>query len=248
MADVDQLGHIGDALFFLVSVHQHLDRSLLAPGLGHHIQLALVVDDEDGLDVQHGAHSGHRAADPAPLMEVVQIAHHEAVAHIFLLFFQPGGVFFDGHAGSPVHEGHRRQDPLALGGGKGVHQDELSVGEFLPELGRGDLHVVEGGGEAGGHTQIENVVAGFQQRLPRVDIIIGRDLGGVDLRALFLCREKSVAVLVVIRRLGVAGKHLAVDDILHRDDPEIILLVNMGGDIRRRIRENQIVIHSWRSC
>ena len=82
MSDGDQF--LVDALLTQL-LGDGVDGSLTATGLGAAFQLALVVDAQQGLDVQHGTNQSGGGADTAAALQVEQVVHGDLVAQVQLI-------------------------------------------------------------------------------------------------------------------------------------------------------------------
>ena len=118
----------------------HLGTSCLANILHH-----AVLDGDDGLDVQHGAHHGGGCADAAAFAQVLQgvdaAIQADAALHLVQALGDGGGI----HAVGGQTDAVEQQQALADGGGHGVHHIHLA----LKILG-GDAGGLVGAGEPGG--------------------------------------------------------------------------------------------------
>ena len=110
-------GVILHALLLGIALHQRLQRLLHTARLAHDLQLALVVNNEQRLNVQRAADHRHRAGYATALVQVVQVARHKAVADILCVLAQPLRVFGKGHTRLAVLRGGNGQHALPRRGG-----------------------------------------------------------------------------------------------------------------------------------
>ena len=134
-----------------------------------------------------------------------------------------------------VLHGPQHQQTLPQRGPQGVHQADLPLGEVLVQLVRRQLRAVEGAADARGHPHKENVQALLQDGPHDLDIVLGIDLRGGDLRALPHGPIEGLPVKAACVQAGMAG---AVDKVGEGDDGNIVLLRQLCGQIGGGIRDN----------
>ena len=114
----DDLRDALDAHLSDVVLQQTLEGRVAASRLSDHLELALVIDDEEWLDVEDASDQRDGSGDAAALVQVAEITDGEAVTHVRNLLAEPGCIFFKRHAVCLIHGGAVCDDALPAGRGE----------------------------------------------------------------------------------------------------------------------------------
>ncbi len=217
-------------------VGQGPDGGLAAHGLIRDHDAAFLVPPQDGLDVEDGGDDRLHAGDAAAPLQVHEIVHGEDLHHVGPEPIQLPQDLLDIRARLLELLGRQHQQPLPQGRAPGVEGFDAPVGVLLPHLtGRQDRGPV-GPADAGGHADIEHVVACGGLPLEDLPKGFGIDHGGggraarLQVRVVFLVGE-GFRVQAALLRPAV------VDEVKgHHADPQ--LLTEGRRQVGRGIRPN----------
>ena len=94
-----------------------------------------VVDPDDGLDLEYGAHQRLNTADPAAVRQVLERLQRVDDLRVGSDLLEPLEDFFQLPAGAVRPRGHQHLEPLATGEGHGVPGIDLGLGLFAADPG-----------------------------------------------------------------------------------------------------------------
>ena len=216
-------------------IPQLLVRSLGATGLTHVLHHT-VLDGDDGLNVQHGAHHGGGGADAAALLQILQGIQTGVDADIVLDLVQAlgdgGGIQTLVCQSDAVLE----QQALADGGGHGIHHKDLAL-EFLG----GDAGGLVGAGELGGQGDDHGGVTIVDDLLHSLLPGGGSDLAGGGV--LLLAGGQHFVELLVAQVHGI-GEFLLAEADGQRDMNNGQLLAFTGQHVGCGIND-ELDSHIW---
>jgi len=142
-------------------VYKGVQCRALAAHLAAHHDVAGVVTFEQGTDAQRFAGDGHHAGNAARVMQEHQVVNHEAAAGVRdeVVHLLHGGL--EGLTRVAHLQGLNNRQTLAKRGVLGVHKGNFAVGVFLPQLVRSHAGVIVCAADAGGHADVQDVLAFF---------------------------------------------------------------------------------------
>ena len=152
-------------------LNQQLHGSLTAANLGGIDEMTVVVNVDDGFDVQHGAHHGGGGADTAAPLQMSKVIHGDPVADVQLVFFNPVPQGIDVQTLVPLVAGIPYQQTLAQGSAEAVHHIDLPVGIGFPQILGGNDSGLVSSGKTGGEGNDQYIFAVFQCFDLREDLV-----------------------------------------------------------------------------
>ena len=134
------------------------DRLLTAADLAADTQLALVVNPDQRLDTEQAADHGRGLAQAAAAVQVAEVVHRDQMDDMQAHLFNRRGCHLRraaavAHLARLVH-----QKILAAGRGKRVHAEDLAIRVLRGELVARHAARVERAGQAGGKTDIQDIL------------------------------------------------------------------------------------------
>ena len=193
-------------------VHDIVDRVALAAHLVIGDDLALVVQTEDGTDIEDRRNCRRCTGHASAAAEIFQIGRKELMVHPMALLVRPRGDLLDGLArvaqiGSAVHE-----QTIARGAAQRVDDDQLALGELEAQLFRGGLGALHGLRHARAEHDVQHVAL-FQKLGKEINILVLVELrGGGDLLLQhFVKSRQRLGVTIHVVRVFLAGNRVSVE-------------------------------------
>ena len=174
-----------------------------------------------------------KAAGIAQVFKVVyreHLAHGPAQAHHIIV------NLLQRIAAVAALDRQHHQQALAQRRAQRIHRTDRALRELLAQLAGSEFRLAIGTADAGGHADIQDILAALQHGAHGFQVRLGRDLGGGHLFAL----AHRVVKRGAVEALGVqAGAVRAADHIMKRDRQHIVLFQPAAVQVGRCIRNDR---------
>ena len=227
MGDTHRPGAVHGVL--LVQLRQRLHGLQLTTNLAVLDDVALRIGLKDGLDLQQRARYLRRSADAAAPAQILQVVHHEELAHPPAIFLSLPDDFICRTALLQHFGCLQHHEALSQRSAAGIQYPDHAVGVFAPQLLRHKLSAPAGAADAAGDGDVQYVIPLLEGALHGVPNQSRAHQRGLDLGTL-----PHGLVVVVAHQL----RGLAVQQIRQGHGGDVILFQQVGRDVGRRIGEN----------